>query len=89
MQHYAFSTRWFLPAKIDTVWDELAHPERWPNWWQGLVRVQELASGDAFGVGAVKRFVWQGLLPYTLTVDMRVMRKEQPSLLESAAVGEL
>ncbi|HEY2311709.1 MAG TPA: SRPBCC family protein [Gaiellaceae bacterium] len=35
MPRYAASRT--LPAPVDDVWAVLAEPERWPEWWPGLV----------------------------------------------------
>ncbi len=86
---YAFVTHWHLHRPIERVWEEIFHAERWPRWWKGLERVEELEPGDAHRVGCVRRFVWKGRLPYMLVVDMQVTRVEPPILLESLAHGEL
>lgn len=36
--------------------------------------VEELAPGDARGIGSVRRYTWRGRLPYRLTFDIRVVR---------------
>ncbi|MBI4341784.1 MAG: SRPBCC family protein [Candidatus Omnitrophica bacterium] len=89
MSAYAFVTRWRIRAPIDAVWAAVFHAERWPEWWPGLQRVEELAAGDGRYLGCGRRFVWKGALPYTLTVEMTTTRVEPPTLLESAATGEL
>ena len=86
---YRFVTRWHIRAPLETVWEALYRSERWPQWWRGLREVVELCPGRADGVGCVRRFTWQGPLPYTLVVDMQVTRVERPHVLESVASGEL
>ncbi len=89
MADYAFTTQWHIRAPIESVWERIADTGRWPEWWRGLQRVVEVAPGSANRLGAVQRFTWKGRLPYTLDVEMRVIRSEPPSLLESSARGEL
>ena len=89
MAAYAFVTTWSIRAPLDPVWNAIFHSERWPAWWIGLKRVDELAPGDATGVGCVRRFTWQGQLPYTLRVTMHVIRVEPMAVVESLASGEL
>ena len=89
MTAYAFTTHWRIGAPLDAVWDSILHSERWPGWWPGLQRVVELEPGDGHHLGSVRRFVWKGRLPYTLSVEMKTTRIEPPTLLESEAGGEL
>lgn len=89
MSDYNFVTRWQFEAPIAQVWDEIYHTSRWPSWWKAVLSVEELKPGDKQGVGAIKRYTWRGVLPYTLTFDMKVTRVEAPELLEGSAFGEL
>ena len=86
---YVLTTRWQIEAPLDAVWESILHSERWPRWWPGLREVVELKPGDERRVGCVRRFVWKGRLPYTLTVEMAITHVEPPTLLESEASGEL
>ena len=89
MVNYRLVSEWLLRAPIKAVWDELFHSERWPQWWYGLEHVEQLETGDADGIGSVRRFTWKGALPYRLVVDMRLTRTDPYRLLESRATGEL
>ena len=46
-------------------------------------------SGDADGIGAVRRYTWTSRLPYRLTFDMETIALMRPSVIEAAARGEL
>ena len=35
-----YEARRTLPAPVEEVWEVLADPARWPEWWPGLVGVQ-------------------------------------------------
>jgi hypothetical protein len=61
----------------------------WPSWWRGVVSVVELDSGDANGIGSVRRYTWKSLLPYRISFDMRVTRIEPLVALEGVATGEV
>ena len=89
MASYAFATSWSFPAPIEKVWEAIFSSARWPEWWKGLERVVEIEPGDAERVGCVRRFTWKGPLPYRLIVDLRVIRVERPTAIESLASGEL
>jgi uncharacterized protein YndB with AHSA1/START domain len=84
-----FVTTWRVAAPVEQVWEILRRPEDWPSWWYGLERVDVVQAGDEDGVGAVRRFVFRGRLPYRLRFSMRQSRQERPVLLEGIASGEL
>jgi uncharacterized protein YndB with AHSA1/START domain len=89
MASYSFVTTWRFSAPVEAVWEAIFDSERWPLWWNGLEQVIELVPGDANRVGCVRRFTWKGRLPFRLVVDMRVIRVEPPTTLESIASGAL
>jgi hypothetical protein len=89
MARYTFVTRWRFDAPLAAVWDEIFHPERWPDWWKAIVSVRNVKSGGADGVGAIRRYTWRGSLPYQLTFDMRTTRVVEHVRLEGEATGEL
>lgn len=89
MPEYAFETIWRIASPIHDVWEAIYHAERWPTWWRGVERVVVLEPGDENGVGSVKRYTWKSALPYRLTLDMRTVKVEPPTMLEAAASGEL
>jgi uncharacterized protein YndB with AHSA1/START domain len=86
---YEFVTSWRIEAPVDRIFDVLRRPETWPGWWYGLEQVDVIEPGDDAGVGAVRRFVFRGQLPYRLRFFMRQTRQERPTLLEGQAWGEL
>jgi hypothetical protein len=87
--NYAFVTNWEVDAPIESVWDAIAHPREWPQWWRGVERVIELEPGDSTGLGSLRRFTFRSRLPYALTFDMRSTRIVHHELLEGRAIGEL
>lgn len=89
MEPYRFLTVWCFRAPLQQVYDQLASPSRWPHWWRGVERVEELESGDAEGHGSLRRFTWKSALPYRLSFTMRTTRIEAPRYLEGQAQGEL
>ncbi len=82
-------THWSVAAPIERVWDELNHPDDWPQWWAAVKRVEMLAPGDANGIGARRRMTWRTALPYELSFEMRATRIEPLAVLEGRASGEL
>ena len=88
-RHFHLITDWTLEAPVEPVWQALMAPEQWPSWWRAVERVETLATGEASGVGALRRITWRTALPYTLTFAMRVTRVEPMTLIEGRAEGEL
>lgn len=89
MADYEFTTEWHLPAPRDAVWKIIRNPQNWPMWWRGLESVGEGRPGQADAVGGIWRLVWDGALPYRLTVDIEITRVEPPALMEGRISGGL
>jgi hypothetical protein len=86
---YRFLTTWVLDASREAVWDAIYHPERWPDWWQGVRLVRKLEEGDENDVGSLYEHEWRSRLPYVVRFRMRTTRIELPHLIEGVAHGEL
>lgn len=86
---YDLTTQWLLDASIERIWQALIVPEEWPRWWRYVRSVTTLRSGDADGIGAVRRYTWTSRLPYRLTFDMETIALVRPSVIQAAARGEL
>lgn len=86
---YSFVTQWRVWAPPERAWEAIAHPLSWPEWWKGVLSVEELAPAGADGLGAVHRYTWKSALPYRLVFDMRVTLVDEPAALEGRATGEL
>lgn len=82
-------TDWALNAPREAVWQALLALEDWPSWWRAVARVETLATGDANGIGSVRRMTWRTALFYSLTFDMRATRIEPMTVIEGRADGEL
>jgi len=89
MAQYEFVSEWRLDAPLHAVWHAISQPWHWPLWWPGLQEVEQLAAGDANGLGSICRYVWKGPLPYRLTLWIRIVRVEPPVLLEGDVTGGL
>jgi uncharacterized protein YndB with AHSA1/START domain len=82
MTRYRFLTTWLFEASIERVWERLDDPARWPVWWRGVERTEILGSDNW-------RSTWRSLLPYSLTFEFEIDRRERPYLLAGRASGEL
>lgn len=89
MATYHFVTVWHIEAPLEAVCAAIEQSLSWPQWWRCVERVEQLAPGDAGGIGCVLRYTWKGRLPYRLTFDMRVTRIEPLVAVEGIASGQL
>lgn len=89
MTRYSLTTLWYLEAPIIRVFDTLGEASLWPDWWPGLLAVEELDAGADDGTGRVYRYTWRSRLGYCLCFDMRVTRVIRPWLIEGAASGDV
>jgi uncharacterized protein YndB with AHSA1/START domain len=89
MADYEFVTIWRVDAPPDRVYETIRESDKWPEWWPGVEKVEDVQPGDGAGVGNLRRYTWKSKLPYRLVFEMRTTRVEPPRLLEGVAVGEL
>ena len=89
MAQYNFLTTWLLDAPREQTWEVIEDTLSWPEWWRGVVRVEELSPGDENRVGARYLIEWRSRLPYPIAFEFAVDRVERPRLMEGRAVGEL
>lgn len=86
---YRLVTLWYIEAPLEQVCDAISDSLSWPRWWRNVERVEELDSGDARGIGSVRRYTWRGRLPYRLTFDIRVVDAERLAWVEGIASGDV
>jgi hypothetical protein len=89
LARYRFLTSWLLDCERERAWEVLQDTLSWPEWWRGVVSVDELEPGDANQVGGRYRIAWQSRLPYPLEFDFRVDEVDRPAVMAGSARGEL
>lgn len=89
MARYEFVTTWRIDAPIDAVYDAIRDSLSWPEWWDAVLAVEDLAPGDPAGIGGVRRYTFRGRLPYLLRFDLTTDVVAAPERLGGTAVGEL
>jgi hypothetical protein len=82
MRPYRLLSTWILATPVERVWDALDDALRWPEWWHGVERV-ELVAPNRY------RSTWRSALPYSVSFEFSVERREAPYLLAGRASGEL
>jgi hypothetical protein len=86
---YRLLTIWRIEAPLENVYAAIHDSPHWPDWWPGMQKVEEVAPGDAEGIGSVLRYVWQGRLPYQVVFEVRATRIETGVAIEGAVQGDL
>ena len=89
MTKFRLITNWEIPAPLEIVWDELIKTGNWPLWWKYVRKVEELEAGDETGLNNVRRFYWDTLLFYSLTVDLRISKIKPCQMVETTVSGDL
>jgi uncharacterized protein YndB with AHSA1/START domain len=89
MADYHYVSTWQLQAPIEQVWTAITDLEHLPAWYSGVQEAQELAPGDAQGIGRRVRYVIKGRLPLRLAFEATVTRSVPPRDQELRAEGEL
>ena len=89
MAEYRLLTIWRIEAPLEAVYAAIHNSPRWPDWWPGMQKVEEVTAGDASGINSVLRYVWQGQLPYQMVFEVRATRIEKCVAIEGAVQGDL
>lgn len=89
MAEYRLLTIWRIQAPLEEVYAAIHDSLRWPEWWPGVEKVEQIAAGDAAGLDSVWRYAWQGQLPYRVAFEVRTTRIEKLAVIEGAACGDL
>jgi uncharacterized protein YndB with AHSA1/START domain len=72
-----------LESERQVVWDALQQTERWPEWWRGVVRVEEFTPRERY------RIAWRSRVPYDLEFDFQVLHQDPPHAMDGRATGAL
>ena len=89
MAAFEYHSHWPINAPLEAVWAALNGVEHWPQWWPSVRRVQTLRSGNADGLGAVRRIDWASRLPYGFTLDVECIEVQRLRLLRGRASGDM
>jgi hypothetical protein len=89
MTEYHLLTIWRIESPLDKVYAAIENSLRWPEWWSSVRKVEQMESGAIDGVGNVRRYAWQGKLPYRVVFDVRATRIERLVTIRGTAEGDL
>jgi hypothetical protein len=86
---YHLLTIWRIEAPLEKVYAAIADSLRWPDWWPSVRKVEQTADGEADGIDSVRRYAWEGRLPYRVVFEVRATRIEKLVAIEGTARGDL
>ena len=89
MAEYHLLTIWRIEAPLEEVFVAIEDSLHWPDWWPSVRKVDQTSAGDTKGIGSVRRYVWQGRLPYRVVFDVCATRIDEQAALEGVATGDL
>ena len=80
---YSFTEDWTVPRPRSELYDVLVDVERYPTWWPQVRAVAKLDDDVAL-------VACRSLLPYTLHLELRPVRRDREAgVLEAALRGDL
>jgi uncharacterized protein YndB with AHSA1/START domain len=84
---YIFIDEWDVAASIEGVFNALADPRTYPDWWKPVyIDVQAVGPPT---VGAVSQQHFKGRLPYELRQTSTIVRFDPPREFEIDVTGDL
>lgn len=86
---YRLLTIWRIEAPLAEVFAAISDSLRWAEWWPGVRKVEQVAPGNSDGTNNVRRYSWQGPLPYRLEFEVCVTHIEKQAIIAGAAQGDL
>lgn len=89
MVDYRLQTTWRIEAPLADVYAAIHDSLSWPVWWSVVKKVEQLEAGDAAGIGNLRRYAWQGKLPYRLSFNVCTTRIEALIAIEGAVHDDL
>lgn len=89
MAEYHLLTTWRIDAPLEQVFEVVADSLSWPDWWPSVCSVEQTVNGNADGVGNMRRYTWQGRLPYRMVFEVRATLIIKGEAIAGIAQGDL
>lgn len=87
---YQFLEEWFIPARVEDVWEVIADGRLLPDWWRGVyLEAEPVGPYDVPHVGARVRAKARGFLPYRLRFLVETTELERPAVVAVKTRGDL
>ncbi|HKR05386.1 MAG TPA: SRPBCC family protein [Bacteroidia bacterium] len=89
MTTYKFITYWNVNVPVEKVWEVIKDVRKWPEWWRGVLNVEELKKGSDNNHGARFAHTWQSFLPYKLKFETEITEVVLHRSITANVTGEL
>lgn len=89
MAEYHLLTTWHIKAPLADVYMAIFESLHWPEWWPGAESVEQTSAGGIDGIGSVRRYRWQGDLPYPVVFEVSTTRIATLVAIEGCTRGDL
>lgn len=89
MVHYRFESEWVVSLPIEEVFDLLASPDGYSDWWPSVKNSQLIKKGGADGVGAKATYAIKSPLLYQLDFEATIAEIQRPQRIYMLARGDL
>lgn len=86
-KRYTFIDHWYIQAPIEQVFDHVADPRTYPQWWPVYPAVEVIADTD--GTPLYTRLTVKSVFGYRLKLDVETAEADRPHLLRTVARGQL
>lgn len=86
---FSFLTEWYIPAPPDEVWQHVADPRTYPEWWGQVFQWVNVDDGAPLQVGSRARYRLRGRLPYEMEFETVVTEVDAPRRLTARSMGDL
>lgn len=88
-RHFDLVSHWRIAAPVERVWAALTAPHDWPTWWPHVRAVHTLRTGDADGLGSVRRIEWRTALAYDVVIEVEAVEAVRFERLRARSRGHL
>lgn len=89
MAHYRFESEWVVSAPIESVFDLLASPDGYSDWWPSVKNSRLVKGGGEGGIGAKATYSIKSPLLYSLDFEATIAEIERPHRIHMLARGDL
>jgi uncharacterized protein YndB with AHSA1/START domain len=89
LAHYRFESEWKIGAPIEKVFDLIARPEDFAQWWPSMKTSRLVDHGDESGVGVSAEYILRSPLRYSMTFRTKATEVVRPHRIHSLVRGDL
>jgi hypothetical protein len=89
MAEYKFVDHWYIKAPIDVVYQHIADPRTYPQWWPVYSHVKVIKDVPFPHIGGRANLLVNSFLGYKLNIEVETTRADPPKYLMTVSEGNL